>query len=41
MYLMINPGTYNARVNCPGNRNVYGKVFGTAQNYEELIRSDP
>ncbi len=37
---MLNPGTYNMGSNCRPS-NTYVKIFGTAQNYEDLIKSDP
>jgi hypothetical protein len=40
LYIYLFPGTYAARFNCP-QRDLYVKLFGTAQNYEELLATDP
>ena len=40
LYVFLNQGTYQAYLSC-NNPNKLFKIFGTEQNYEHLLTSDP
>jgi hypothetical protein len=40
LFVYLNQGTYQSYTNCQFKR-VYAKIFGTEQNYEQLLKNDP
>lgn len=40
LYVHLNKGTYQHHNSCTF-KNLYAKIFGTSQNYNQLLKSEP
>lgn len=41
LFVYLNQGTYQTRLACRNDQNKFVKLFGTEQDYDELLKADP